>query len=200
MAHRKAVKHSVLQNSIIITNYSRSLDRLSHNDRDNSECWFYHSPMSKFFTRPTASLLWRLPLSLSAAIASLSLSASVAMAQSISMYNPIPMPPSDEVTDVLSDQDIPTGFGGYARDYTLTLEDGDYIVIDLISDEFDTIITMLAPDGSTFGENDDGPDGTTNSMLFVRITQSGEYTLRVTPYAGQGEGEFNMKVTRLRPI
>ncbi len=155
--------------------------------------------MSKFFSRPIRSLWWRLPVSVSAAIAGLTLSASVAAAQS-ALYSPIPVPSSDEVTDTLSNQDIPTGFGGYARDYTLNLESGDYLVIDLASSEFDTIITMLAPDGSTFGENDDGPDGTTNSMLFVRVVDGGQYTLRVTPYAGQGEGEFNLKVTRLRPI
>lgn len=154
--------------------------------------------MSKFFAPPTRSLLRRLPVSLSAAIASIALSASVATAQSL--YNPIPVPSSDEVNDVLSNQDIPTGFGGYARDYTLTLESGDYLVIDLTSDDFDTIVTMIGPDGSTFGENDDGPDGTTNSMLFVRITDGGQYTVRVTPYAGQGEGPFTLKVTRLRPI
>ncbi|MGJ3247110.1 MAG: PPC domain-containing protein [Elainellaceae cyanobacterium] len=116
------------------------------------------------------------------------------------MYNPIPLPPSNEISDTLSEKDIPTGFGGFARDYTVTLEEGDHVVVDLVSEEFDTIITLIAPDGSTFGENDDGPDGTTNSMLFARIPQPGEYVLRVRPYGGQGMGAFNLKVTRLRPV
>jgi hypothetical protein len=116
------------------------------------------------------------------------------------MYNPIPVPGNGEITDTLTENDIPTGFGGYARDYTISFESGDQVVIDLTSDEFDTIITLIAPDGATIGENDDGPDGTTNSLLFARITRGGQYILRVRPYAGQGMGTFNLKVTRLRPV
>lgn len=116
------------------------------------------------------------------------------------LYTPIPMPADNAIDDMLSESDIPTGFGGFARDYSVTFSDGDYAVIDVKSEEFDTIVTLLAPDGSTFGENDDGPDGTTNSMLFVRIEEGGAYTLRVSPYAGQGLGSFNLKVTRLRPV
>lgn len=151
-------------------------------------------------TRILFSSVFQLPIAMAAAFGSLGLGATAALAQASPIYNPIPLPETDEITDTLSDKDIPTGFGGFARDYTITLESGDYLVVDLVSDEFDTIITMLAPDGSTFGENDDGPDGTTNSMLFARITNGGQYILRVTPYAGQGEGQFNLKVTRLRPI
>lgn len=122
-----------------------------------------------------------------------------ASAQS-TMYNPIPLPGTNEITDTLTDKDIPTGFGGFARDYLVTFEEGDQVAIDLTSDEFDTIITLIGPDGATFGENDDGPDGTTNSLLFARITVPGNYIVRVRPYAGQGLGTFNLKVTRLRPI
>ncbi|MDB9527221.1 PPC domain-containing protein [Oscillatoria sp. CS-180] len=110
------------------------------------------------------------------------------------------MPDSQEITDTLSEEDIPTGIGGFARDYTVFFEDGDQVAIDLISEEFDTIITLLGPDGTTVGENDDGPDGTTNSLLFARITESGTYTVRVRSYAGQGTGAFSLKVARLRPV
>lgn len=116
------------------------------------------------------------------------------------IYTPIPMPETREVVDTLSESDIPTGIGGFARDYTVFFEDGDQVAIDLISEEFDTLITLLGPDGTTVGENDDGPDGTTNSLLFARITESGTYTVRVRSYAGQGTGEFMLKVARLRPV
>lgn len=129
----------------------------------------------------------------------LSISARQAQAQN-AIYSPIPMPDSREVSDNLSEGDIPTGVGGFARDYTVVLEDGDQVAIDLISEEFDTLVTLLGPDGTTVGENDDGPDGTTNSLLFARITESGTYTVRVRSYAGQGTGEFLLKVARLRPV
>ena len=119
---------------------------------------------------------------------------------SAQFYSPLPLPSSNEVSDTLTDKDIPTGSGGFYRDYRVTFAAGDQVVMDLTSEEFDTIISLIAPDGSTVTENDDGPDGTTNSLLFARITRPGDYVIRVSPYAGQGTGSFKLKVTRLRPV
>jgi hypothetical protein len=149
--------------------------------------------MSKLFSK------FGIALVAPAALLTVGVSALSASAQS-TMYSPIPLDSSNEITDTLTESDIPTGFGGFARDYLVTFEEGDQVAIDLTSSEFDTIITLIGPDGATFGENDDGPDGTTNSLLFARITVPGNYIVRVRPYAGQGLGSFNLKVTRLRPI
>ncbi|HBB33361.1 MAG TPA: peptidase [Cyanobacteria bacterium UBA8803] len=129
-----------------------------------------------------------------------SLTAAAARAQECLLYSPIPVPKSNEVSDTLTDKDIPTGEGGFARDYTVTLNGGDQVAIDLISDNFDTIVTLLAADGSTIAENDDGPDGSTNSLLFARITETGKYIIRVRAFGETGGGAFNLKVTRLRPV
>jgi hypothetical protein len=66
-----------------------------------------------------------------------------------STLQPITIPPSNELSDTLTENDIPTGEGGFARDYTLNLSGGDQVAIDLISENFDTIVTLLASDGST---------------------------------------------------
>jgi hypothetical protein len=116
------------------------------------------------------------------------------------LYNPIPIPSSNEVSDTLTDKDIPTGQGGFARDYAISLNAGDQVAIDLSSESFDTIVTLMAKDGSTVGENDDGPDGTTNSLLFTRITEAGQYIIRVRAFGETSGGAFKLKVTRLRPI
>ncbi|NEQ63955.1 MAG: peptidase [Symploca sp. SIO2D2] len=88
----------------------------------------------------------------------------------------------------------------FARDYTVNLSQGDQVAIDLISDQFDTIVTLLDDDGSTVAENDDGPDGSTNSLLFARITDSGTYIVRVRAFGETRGGDFTLKVTRLRPV
>src|SRR3712207_6394499 len=93
-----------------------------------------------------------------ATLLAVSLTAAAARAQN-KLYSPIPMPASNEVSDTLTEQDIPTGEGGFARDYTVNLNAGDQVAIDLTSETFDTIVTLLASDGSTIAENDDGPDG-----------------------------------------
>jgi len=116
------------------------------------------------------------------------------------MYNPIPLPSSNEVEDTLSDKDIPTGEGGFARDYSIYLEKDDQVAIDLMSDNFDAMVSLIAADGSKVAENDDGPDGSNNSLLFSRITESGTYIIRVRAFGETSGGQFKLKVTRLRPV
>ena len=135
-----------------------------------------------------------------ATLLAVSLTAAVARAQNCSLYNPISLPSSGEVSDTLTDKDIPIGEGGFARDYVVNLNGGDQVAIDLTSESFDSIVTLLAADGSTVGENDDGPDGSTNSLLFTRINETGKYIIRVRAFGQTGGGAFKLKMTRLRPI
>ena len=116
------------------------------------------------------------------------------------LYNPIPLASNNRVVDTLSAQDIPTGEGGFARDYSVELEHGDQVAIDLMSEEFDSVVLLLAADGSTIAENDDGPDGSTNSLLFARITESGKYIIRIRAFGETGGGKFTLKLDRLRPV
>ncbi|MDY6940774.1 MAG: PPC domain-containing protein [Cyanobacteriota bacterium] len=120
--------------------------------------------------------------------------------QAQDIYNPILLPSSGEISDTLTVEDIPTGQGGFARDYLVELQDGDQITIDVTSDSFDTIVSLMTPDGLIVSENDDGPDGSTNSLLFTRINSGGTYTIRVRAFGETGDGPFNLKVTRLRPV
>jgi len=116
------------------------------------------------------------------------------------LYSPIPLTNLTEISDTLSNKDIPTGQGGFARDYSIKLNQGDNLSIDLSSENFDGIITLLAPNGSTVLENDDGPDGTSNSLLFTRITEAGIYIVRVHSFGETGVGKFKLKVTKLQPV
>jgi subtilisin-like proprotein convertase family protein len=102
------------------------------------------------------------------------------------LYSPIPLTDFTEISDTLSNKDIPTGQGGLA--------------VDLSSENFDTIITLLAPNGTTVLENDDGPEGTSNSVLFTRITETGTYIVRVRSFGETGVGKFKLKVTKLQPV
>jgi hypothetical protein len=116
------------------------------------------------------------------------------------LYKPVALPTNQEISDTLSEKDIPTGEGGFARDYSIKLEEGDQVAIDLHSEDFDTMVMLIAADGSTLSENDDGPDGTTSSLLFARITETGEYVVRVRAFGETGGGKFKLKITRLRPV
>ena len=121
-------------------------------------------------------------------------------AQDIRVYTPLPLPPSNEVADALTDRDIPLGDGGFARDYAIQLASGEQVVIELTSDNFDTVVTLLTKEGKTFGKNDDGPDGSSNSLLFARIKKTGPYTVRVQGFSDTSGGKFSLKVSRLKVV
>ncbi|WP_088242198.1 PPC domain-containing protein [Calothrix rhizosoleniae] len=141
-------------------------------------------------------LLTTIPVSL----LTIGVSTTATLAQVNKLYNPIPIPPSHQIADSLSEKDIPTGQGGFARDYLLKLNKGDNLAIDLSSENFDSIITLLGPNGATIAENDDGPDGTSNSLLFTRINENGTYIVRVRSFGETGIGKFKLKVTKLKPV
>ena len=137
-----------------------------------------------------------IPMSLVA----IGVSVNTAFAQQNKIYSPIPISPSHQIADSLSEKDIPTGQGGFARDYLVKLNKGDNLAIDLSSENFDSIITLLGPNGATVAENDDGPDGTSSSLLFTRIKETGTYIVRVRSFGETGIGKFKLTVTRLKPV
>ncbi|WP_245894067.1 PPC domain-containing protein [Chamaesiphon polymorphus] len=114
------------------------------------------------------------------------------------VYAPISLPVGGEVNDTLSDRDIPTGDGGFARDYSIQLKAGDQIAIDLTSETFDAVVTLLNSEGKTVGKNDDGPDGSSNSLLFTRIKDTGNYVIRVQGFGETSSGAFKLKVSKLK--
>jgi hypothetical protein len=116
----------------------------------------------------------------------------------LAIYVPMQLPASGEVKDILSDRDIPTGDGGFARDYAIKLTAGDNIAIDLTSEVFDTVVILLNAEGKNVGKNDDGSDGSSNSLLFTRIKTTGNYTIRVQGFGETSSGEFKLKVSRLK--
>ncbi|MGD1901576.1 MAG: PPC domain-containing protein [Geitlerinemataceae cyanobacterium] len=144
------------------------------------------------------NLLGRLSrtIAATAAIATLGF-ASAARAE---LYAPEEVPSGGSINGVLSADGIPTGLGGYAFDYVVDLDEGDRLELEAFSDSFDTILTLIGPNGATVAENDDGPDGTTNSLLYTRVSMSGRYTIRVRAFGAAGEGPFTVNLVRLRPI
>jgi hypothetical protein len=115
-------------------------------------------------------------------------------------YEAIPLPAEGALEDTLSEKDIPTGGGSFARDYSVTLNAGERVEIEANSDHFDTVLLLMASDGSTVADNDDRGDGSTNSMLFTRIETAGTYTIRVQGYGNTTGGPFDLRLKRFRPV
>ncbi len=115
-----------------------------------------------------------------------------------SVYNPQPLPINREIREALTDRDIPTGEGGFARDYSVELVPGEQLAIDVNSEQFDTVVMLINYQGKTIGKNDDGPDGSSNSLLFTRIKDAGTYYVRVQGFGETSSGEFKLKVSKLK--
>lgn len=114
-------------------------------------------------------------------------------------YKPIPLT-GNQVIDVLTDKDIPTGQKGFARDYQIEAQTDERLEISTTSDAFDTIVSLLSKDGDVIAENDDGEPEGTNSLLFIKIKKNSTYVVRVTSFGGSSGGKFTLKIIRLRPV
>ncbi len=137
-----------------------------------------------------------LKVRLSSAIGAVFLTALPSLA--VPVYNPLPLSLGQELKDTLSDRDIPTGQGSFARDYAIDLKAGDQVAIDLMSETFDPMVVLMTKDGVTVAENDDGPDGTSNSLLFMRVVKTGGYIVRVRSFGETAGGLFRLMVTPLQ--
>jgi hypothetical protein len=58
-------------------------------------------------------------------------------------------------------------------------------------------VLLIDRDGKTVSKNDDGPDGSSNSLIFTRVKNAGTYYIRVQGFGETSSGEFKLKVSRL---
>ncbi|WP_199300218.1 PPC domain-containing protein [Trichocoleus sp. FACHB-262] len=149
-----------------------------------------------FFLLNRPAACWpKFVLSLTSAVLA-STFAPVAVEARSQLYKPPALQFNRAISDQLSNQDIPTGQGGFARDYVITCKAGEQITITVTSTTFDPMLAVISPDGSTLAENDDAEDGTTNAALAVTIPQSDRYTIRVQNFGQTTGGSFQLQVTR----
>ncbi len=75
--------------------------------------------------------------------------------------------------------------------YTLEARAGQRLQIALSSDDFDTVLSITGPGGFS-AENDDGPDGTLNSLIDTQLPADGTYRVTVSSYQNSGSGSYRL--------
>lgn len=115
-------------------------------------------------------------------------------------YKPTAIMSGVEINDILTDTDIPTGQKGFARDYAIAVQKDERLEITVTSGSFDTVLSLLDSKGETVSENDDAAGDNTNSLIFFKVRQSGNYIVRVSSFGGSSGGKFILKVTKLRVV
>ncbi|MCG8363233.1 MAG: PPC domain-containing protein [Pseudanabaenales cyanobacterium] len=77
-------------------------------------------------------------------------------------------------------------------EYSFEGEVGQIVTITMASEEFDTLLILLDPDGEEIAVNDDY-GGTLNSTIVTTLPTSGSYTILAGSYSGQG-GVYDVAV------
>lgn len=83
--------------------------------------------------------------------------------------------------------------GEYYDRYVLDGERGETVEIELRSDDFDTYLLVITPDGERLTD-DDGGSGT-NSAMTLRMTERGEYEILVTSYSSDATGDYELIIS-----
>ncbi|HEY0114438.1 MAG TPA: pre-peptidase C-terminal domain-containing protein [Allosphingosinicella sp.] len=92
----------------------------------------------------------------------------------------------------LEQRDSAYGEGKFQDRYRLTARRGERIRINLASSEFDTVLTLQAPDGTTLSNDDHGEETGTNSRIETVLAEAGDYVVSVTSFADGDTGKYRL--------
>lgn len=101
--------------------------------------------------------------------------------------------PMREETGSLAAGDETLELGEYVDKYPLNAEQGDLVVIDMYSNEFDTYLLVTGPNGFSL-ENDDFGGTTTHSQVTLLVPTTGEYEINATSLGGGETGSYRLTI------
>ncbi|MBS0016569.1 MAG: trypsin-like peptidase domain-containing protein [Arthrospira sp. SH-MAG29] len=77
--------------------------------------------------------------------------------------------------------------------YTFEGEAGQQVIIDMMSDDFDSYLILLDIDGNELAQDDDG-GGNTNARIQVTLPDTGTYTLLANSYQAGETGNYRLRL------
>ncbi|WP_236579404.1 PPC domain-containing protein [Pseudanabaena sp. lw0831] len=156
---------------------------------------------SKAITKSLALVLLKFAAGVGAIAIGLATFAPLSLAQvRTSIYKPTAIASGVDVNDILTDKDIPTGQKGFARDYAINVQKDERLEISVSAGGFDTVLSLLDSAGEVVAENDDSVGDNTNSLIFFKVRQSGNYIVRVSSFGGSSGGKFTLRVNKLQVV
>lgn len=72
---------------------------------------------------------------------------------------------------------------------------GDVVSIEVMSEDVDSLLVLIGPDGNVIAFNDDSNDGVDASVSALEIAEDGTYTLIVGHAMGRSSGEVDVLLT-----
>lgn len=104
---------------------------------------------------------------------------------------PAPGEPT-QVTGILEEGDETLGSGEYVDSYTMTADEGQFILVDVATGNFDPYVMIVSPSGEQTDVDDSESGDTSSTEATVFTTEAGEYTVMVTSYAPGETGVYNL--------
>ena len=83
--------------------------------------------------------------------------------------------------------------GEYYDAYPVEVQAGQWVEVDLQSNDFDTYVVLLSPSGAN-EQNDDFEGSTNRSLLLVQASESGTWQVYATSYARGETGRYSLAV------
>lgn len=74
---------------------------------------------------------------------------------------------------------------------------GQPVLITLESEEFDTYLVLVGPDGSLISQNDDISDNNSNSSMTVILPETGTYLAIANAYDASGRGSYRLTIREI---
>jgi hypothetical protein len=108
---------------------------------------------------------------------------------------PLPqlVPPAEHTGRLSTDSDQLLFDRSFVNGYTLDLETGQIVTIEMLSDEFDTYLMLVDPHGEIIAENDDSDENTTDSRISFSVQQSGRYVVLANAQLARATGVYRIR-------
>ena len=103
--------------------------------------------------------------------------------------------PGRPATGTLDDGDSVLDDGEFVDVWSFDARAGDALTVELASDDFDTYLILVSPDGENVGENDDADGRTDRSRITTAAPATGSYQVAVTAYSAGETGRYTVSAT-----
>lgn len=95
---------------------------------------------------------------------------------------------SGELERELSGDEVTLADGSYADGYSFVAEEGNTVIVEMRSDDFDTYLKIRGPGG--MDESNDDAEGETDSRIAFRVRETGRYQITATSYKSGDSGDY----------
>lgn len=101
-----------------------------------------------------------------------------------------------EEEGALNPGDLTLSDGSLYKQYVFDGEEGQAITISMASNEFDTYLILVGPEGEMLAQNDDVSESNRNSEISITLPQTGTYLVIANAYDSTGQGNYSITIRK----